>query len=252
MMLSILQQIGLNENEAKIYLASLELGNTQAGRIIKQTGLARATVYDGLERLIKKGLVIKSTKKDTTVFSPDDPEKLEYFLELQQKSIKKAMNNLGGILPQLKKLKNPYMQLPSVRMYEGIEGIKTIFDDSLSAKEIIYTYVNVYDMEKHIDKDMHDEYLKKRKELKIFKKGLLIDTPFSRKHYENYDKSCSEARFLKKEAMPFHIEMNIYDGKISYVTYRDKNPIGIIIEDEDIYRIHRSTFEMIWEQSEKL
>ncbi|EKE27938.1 MAG: transcriptional regulator, TrmB [uncultured bacterium (gcode 4)] len=247
---SILLQIWLNENEVKIYLASLELWNTHAGRIIKHTWLARATVYDGLERLVKKWLISKYAKSGSTIFSPEEPEKLEYMIDGQYKKIKKIKDNMDSVLPHLKKLKNPFIWMPKVRMYEWKEWIKSVFDDSLTAKEVVYTYVNVYDMELYINQEMHSEYIKKRKELKISKKWLLIDTPFARKHYENYDKSVSEARFLKKEIMPFHIEMNIYDSKISYVTYRDKNPIWVIIEDEDIYKIHRSTFELLWQQSE--
>lgn len=249
MFLPLLQNIWLNENESRIYLACLELGNAHAGRIINHVWLARATVYDALERLIKRWLIHKITKKGTTIFSPEDPERLEYILEMQSKSLKTVKKNLDAILPQLRKLKNPYMRLPSVRMYEGIEGIRTVLNDSLTAKEIIYAYVNVDAMEKHI-KEINDEYLEKRKKNNIRKKWLIVDTPFSREFSRQYDRTVSEARFLSKTTTPFHIEMNIYDGKISYLTYRDKNPLGIIIEDEDIYRIHRSTFELIWGQSE--
>ncbi|EKD44621.1 MAG: transcriptional regulator, TrmB [uncultured bacterium (gcode 4)] len=249
MFLPLLQNIWLNENESKVYLACLELGNAHAWRIIKHNWLARATVYDALERLIKKWLVNKMTRKGTTIFSPEDPERLEYILEMQSKSLKTVKKNLDSVLPQLKKLKNPYMRLPSVRIYEGIEGIRTVLNDSLTAKEIIYTYVNVDAMEKHI-KQINDEYLEKRQKNIIRKKGLLVDTSFSRERMKGYDTTVTEARFLSKSTTPFHIEMNIYDGKISYLTYRDKNPLGIIIEDEDIYRIHRSTFELLWEQSE--
>ena len=46
-----LQKIGLNLNEAKIYLALLELGEAQAGKISKESQINRTTTYDGLERL---------------------------------------------------------------------------------------------------------------------------------------------------------------------------------------------------------
>lgn len=111
----------------------------------------------------------KSVKKDTTIFSPEDPEKLEHLLEMQSKSLKSTQKNLGTILPQLRKLKNPHMRLPSVRTYEGIEGIRTVLNDSLTATEVIYTYVNVEDMEKYV-KDVNDEYVEKRKEKNIRKK----------------------------------------------------------------------------------
>lgn len=249
MFLPLLQNIWLNENESKVYLACLELGNIHAWRIIKHVWLARATVYDALERLIKKWLINKIAKRGTTIFSPEDPEGLEYLLDIQSKNLKNIKKNLDSILPQLKKLKNPHMRLPSVRIYEGTEGIRTVLNDSLTTKEIIYTYVNVDDMEKYI-KEINNEYLEKRRKNNIRKKWLVVDTLFARELLKRYDKTVTEARFLSKSTTQFHIEMNIYDGKVSYLTYRDKNPIGIIVEDEDIYQVHRSTFELVWWQSE--
>ena len=43
-----LEKIGLNLNEAKIYLALLELGQAQAGYISKKTQINRTTVYDSI------------------------------------------------------------------------------------------------------------------------------------------------------------------------------------------------------------
>jgi len=52
-----LNEIGLTENESKIYLALIDLGPSLAGQISRKTGLHRRTVYDSIEMLIKKGLV---------------------------------------------------------------------------------------------------------------------------------------------------------------------------------------------------
>jgi len=53
----ILEEIGLEHIEAKIYLALVELGETTAGDIAKKTNLQRSTTYLYLEKLIKLGLV---------------------------------------------------------------------------------------------------------------------------------------------------------------------------------------------------
>ncbi|MBU2442745.1 MAG: helix-turn-helix domain-containing protein, partial [Nanoarchaeota archaeon] len=64
--IDILEDLGLSEAEAKVYLALLETGSTLAGPIIKKTGLHRGTTYQILQRLIEKGLVsyvIKAGKR---------------------------------------------------------------------------------------------------------------------------------------------------------------------------------------------
>ena len=52
--LEVLEEFGLTEAEAKIYLALLETGSTLAGLIIKKTALHRGTTYQILQRLKEK------------------------------------------------------------------------------------------------------------------------------------------------------------------------------------------------------
>ena len=56
-----LQDAGLSETEAKIYLAALELGQTSVSRIARKSGIKRTTIYLSLENLMEKGLrLVKS------------------------------------------------------------------------------------------------------------------------------------------------------------------------------------------------
>ena len=61
-----LENLGLSNVEAKVYLALLEVGSVVANKIAEQSGIHRRTVYDALETLIEKGLVsfvIEANKK---------------------------------------------------------------------------------------------------------------------------------------------------------------------------------------------
>ena len=57
---SMLSELGLTQNEIKIYLALLDIGESLAGTIAENSGIHRRNVYDSLERLIKKGFVSKN------------------------------------------------------------------------------------------------------------------------------------------------------------------------------------------------
>ena len=52
-----LRQLGLTENEIKIYLDLLRSGTSTAYDIGKRTSIYRVHVYDKLEQLMDKGLV---------------------------------------------------------------------------------------------------------------------------------------------------------------------------------------------------
>jgi len=57
-----LEELGLDKNEATVYLSLLQFGNAIAGTLIKETKLPRATVYQVLDRLAQKKLVLKIDK----------------------------------------------------------------------------------------------------------------------------------------------------------------------------------------------
>ena len=58
-----LEEIGLNEKEAKVYIAVLELGEGSASEIAKKSEVNRATTYFTLENLMKIGLVSASNEE---------------------------------------------------------------------------------------------------------------------------------------------------------------------------------------------
>lgn len=89
-----------------------------------------------------------------------------------------------------------------------------------------------------------------REKTSIKKRSLLLDTPFARKIYESgtySPKSHAGYKWIDAKHYPFDIEMNIYDGKISYLTYVENDLIGVIIENQTIYRMHDSIWNLLWD-----
>ncbi|MBU1270375.1 MAG: helix-turn-helix domain-containing protein [Nanoarchaeota archaeon] len=90
--IDILEDLGLSEAEAKVYLALLETGSTLAGPIIKKTGLHRGTTYQILQRLIEKGLVSYVIKAGKRYFEATDPNR--FLAILKEKERTKNTRNL--------------------------------------------------------------------------------------------------------------------------------------------------------------
>ena len=246
MIMETLKLIWLRENEVTVYLALLKLGTTHVGRIVIETQLPKSSIYDALEQLMERGLANKYIHGKTTKFTAEDPEKITHILAQEAKTVKKKQVLFDQILPELYGMTNNEGILPKVRMFQGVEGMREVLNDSLTAREIPYTYVNPEDMEKYF-KSINDPYVKKRIETRFRKKVLVVDTPWTREFLKSYiGMQVSEVRFLPKTTQNFHIAMNIYDGKVTYLTYRIQEPIGVIIEDDDIYKLHRTLFETLW------
>ena len=125
-----LKQAGLTENESKVYLALIDLGPSLAGQISRKTGMHRRTVYDTTEMLIKKGLVGYMLKNNRRLFQASNPQRI---LEI----IKEKENLLTPLISQLSEKFVSTKEKEETNFYKGKEGLKTVFEDQLNAKEIL-------------------------------------------------------------------------------------------------------------------
>jgi len=124
-----LEQIGLTHNEARVYTAVLEIGETKTGPIVKKTGMHRVLIYDALASLIKKGLASHVTKENIKYFQASNPDNLVRFLK-EKEAIAKS------IIPNLKELQKENLNPQTVTVYEGVRGLKSAMHNMV--KELEY------------------------------------------------------------------------------------------------------------------
>lgn len=240
-----LTAIGLTPGEAQLYELMLTHGDMPAREIVKKTTLKRATIYHILDLLIARGLVSKDESGTKTVFSPLSPSGLEEVVIAKETEARRSKQILTDAGEQLRSLYNLIQDKPTVRFYEGPEGVKKVLEDSLSAKGTIYTFSDTANFGQHIKK-INADYVKKRLALKITKKIISVDSPETREHYRTTQNQYTQARLLPQPLSSFLTGMQIYNNTISYQTVSDKKMIAVIIEDEAIARLHKTIFEFLW------
>src|SRR3989344_3206057 len=118
-----LKTLGLSENEAKVYLAMLELGPASVMEISQKSGINRPTAYVQIESLKKLGLVSTQTKGKKQLFIAESPDQLEFVLDRQASELKRKQSELNKILPDLLNAYRSSGTEPQVRFFEGKEGI---------------------------------------------------------------------------------------------------------------------------------
>ena len=92
----ILKELGLNETDTTVYLASLEAGSGAASAIAKIAGLNRVTTYEALKRLSKDGLMkIRAKKNDSTkYFVAEDISTVEEKLRNKVKTLEISLRQV--------------------------------------------------------------------------------------------------------------------------------------------------------------
>jgi predicted transcriptional regulator len=239
----LLQKLGFSVKEAKVYLASLELGMASAQDVAKQAGLNRTTGYAVLNYLVNRGVMGKTKVRGKTRFIPEPPERLATLIKELDRAITES-------LPELRAIYNKKEAKPKITFYEGEHSVQKIYDDTLIEKpnEILEYNTNAY-FEGKADVDPH--YIQKRVALgiharRIAGKGSKWDT----KHKYLDQKELSQTTVVGKEQFDPKIEINIYNNKVAFLNYAEN--MSVIIESKPIADAMRQAYELSWERAKQL
>ncbi|MBA3047172.1 hypothetical protein KKC83_05925 [Patescibacteria group bacterium] len=235
----ILSQFGLINKENDVYLACLELGQAGVSEIAIKADIKRTTAYDVLSGLMNKKLVGQTQKGKKRLFYAEEPEKLSKLLEEKQ-------NKLKEVMPILKSLYNTAGAKPKIRYYEGKEGLKEVYRDTLNYQGELAAFVTE-NIIQHLGKDFADEYIKKRKKARITVRAIAPDTKEMVEYQKGDKEFIKQTRLVSKEKFPFTIEMNIYGNKLAFMSFKEE--MGIIIESNEIANNTRLLFELAWQAS---
>lgn len=241
-----LLEAGLTPHQAALYEALLTHGPLPASKATKIANVPRTLGYVVLDQLVGEGLVTKSKAEGAkTLFAPAHPGTLADRAEAALKAAERAKTTLSTILPELSSAYNLATGRPGVRFYEGLDGIKQVLEDTLTAKETIYSYADLEMIDRHIG-DINRAYVQKRERLGLKKKALLLDTQENRFLLEGYHIKITDVKLIRASTAPFKTVMQIYDGRISYFTLGVEQLVGVIITDPHIYEMHKALFETLW------
>ena len=236
MNLSELEALGLTHNEAIIYIALLEIGETKTGAVVKRTGLHRVIIYDALELLIKKGLVSYVIKENIKYFQATNPSRIVDFLDE-----KKAAARL--LLPELSLLYRGAATKQTVSIFEGLKGLKSAMNnmlEELSSRDYHYVFASG-----HMADTMGPYYtiyqnIKRKKKIMTH---LLYDESFrARKDITKI--TYGIIKFYSLSYFP--TDTWIYKNKVLIVTHIAQPPIAILIESQETANSYKKLFEGIW------
>ena len=250
-MQEILEKIGLSKNEAKIYLALLDLGLTSSKNIIEKTNLHRQIVYDSLDLLIEKGLVSFVIKANRKYFKASDPKTFFEYFNNKEKEINKQKQDFKEILPKLVLKRNSSKEKQETTVFSGNKGIKSLLDDMLNRKNEILTIgasdVKAEAFQYHLKFNLplfHRTRTKKKFALRI-----LLSEDMKERVKELNKLKNTNAKILPRE-FTSNSSTNIYGDKVSIIMWGSQ-PFGILIKSKEIANAQKRHFELLWKIAKK-
>lgn len=246
-MKELLTQLGFSQKEAKVYLAALEMGPSEVTMISRQASINRTTAYQILEGLTARKIVKIAQQSPKKVYQAEEPEKL---IELMEDEIKQKQNQLQSLkraLPQLKSIYSTQENKPKVKFYEGIDGLKEMYQLSLSSSEFLRAYSSVEDLAHVMGERYAENYFQNRTNNKISIKAIVPLGDYGRKLYKVEKKYLRTIRFVPSKTYNFSPEIYIYDNKISFMSLKEH--FGVLIESREMADAMKKVFDLAWSKA---
>lgn len=231
-----LEKIGLTEREARVYIAALGLGPTGALQLSRRTGINRPMVYHALESLKKRGLIETELHGLKQKFAPASPDQFDAIIRDHKRTFESALPELLALY----KLKGERSQ---IKYYEGIGGLKTVFEQILREVKTGDPY---YVMDDQSNWGEHLPWLEGFIERRA-RKQLDFRIIFPDSERGRYNQRMAQAWNQKVRLVPHAIVTDMVVTPQRYVTHDFAPPITtVVIENENIVKNQLQLFRYIW------
>lgn len=238
-----LEEYGLSEKEAKVYITTLELWSAPASTIARRTWIKRVTVYTLLKELTQKWICQSINRNDVKYFSVDKPDILAR--ELQEKHKK-----FDKVLPDLMALANTYDNRPKIQYHEWFEWLKQTFEEVLSHSTdmgeddyfLSFLWTSWIDPQFH--KYLETDFIKERKKEKA--KTKIIIAKSNQTLYAKQNQKMHESLVIDHPRFNLANEIVIYGkSNVAVLMFGKDEMAGIIIESKSLHEWLENMFYLI-------
>ncbi len=132
---------------------------------------------------------------------------------------------------------------PKIQFFEGTEGIKTAYEDTLTSKETILAFASIESMHAALP-GFFPDYYKRRAKKNIKIRSIFPDTPEARERVKSNKEEKREAILVPKEKYSFTPETMIYENKIVFMSLKER--FALVIESEELADALKKSFELAW------
>lgn len=242
MLQQALEDLGLTNAEIKVYSALLELGNTKAGDVIRQTGLQNSVVHMTLQKLVEKGLASFVRHGKVKHYQATNPRNI-------LKWIDEKRQRFEDVLPQLL-AKQAHVERQEAEVFEGFRGFKAMcykfIEDAEPGDE--YLFFAFITQSEEIDREVYSfyrEFTLDRQRRDILIRGVAHE---SRKNlFASLGYDLKQIAFVN---FPTLQNASIFRNKIILTPWQDRH-VGFLLTSHQVASNMRDYFYSIWNHYKK-
>jgi|GEM_PF-1304970 len=239
-----LEQIGLTDKQARVYLALLTLESSTAYEIAQHCEVKKPTVYVILEELRQKGLVLKVPHAKKALFAAKDIS--EYLAEQRGK-----LNAVQSMLPRLLALGSA--DKPKVYFFSGMRGFTEAMNykfDSMRGKTYYSFYGNSQDADRRVvelfNRWTPDAVAADISFRIVMPKTQVLTDDYPELQALNEKKDHTEIKYLTEYDQSSNLSIEIAE---TFVRIDDsKSVTATIIDDKATAEAMRHIFNIVWQK----
>ncbi len=235
---------GLSQKEAEVYVTLLTHHEMSVDSVTEATSLNRSTVYVQLQNLMHLGLVTTFKKGKKTLFSAESPRHIERLLERRQAAIEMQKKDLSDLIPQILRLVGVNTDRPSVRIFEGKEGLHTMRNDILTQDIKQVKIITAIDQMRRVFTPEELMLFTNKRESKKIQSVVL---------YADAEKTDAVVPYphqvlkqINREQLPFEADVYIYGNCVSFASVQP-TITGVTIVNAGIARSLEALFDALWQ-----
>ncbi len=239
----VLQEIGLTQNEIKVYLALLDLGESKTGEILKKSGLNSGRIYEILDSLQKKGLVSFIVKSGVKFFSPADPKRVNDYLNEKRQIVEKQQQDYNKILPELLQKISAIESEAKIEVFSGIQGTRTAWRKEFNYptnKTIYVLGVTASAKYPHSVWNYFTNIHRKMRDNKGYKIKKLLSKEAKKERF--YHERKAEVKYLPYGSL---VSIGIIDN-LTIIGIFTEQIINITIESKEVANNFKKQFNTLW------
>lgn len=246
----ILEYFALTKLEAKVYLASLQVGRGTAYEIAKKAGIKRPTGYVLASGLVSKGLMTSQEEKGKTWYAPTPPTRL---IEMW----KGRLAVLEATIPDLNALYRVGTEKPFVQTFEGKIGVDAVYNEMIGVRDTKGDYIRLITNIAAVQKDFNYLVIPWRKTAKDKRNKvheLLNKGPGVLEYAEGIRALGNPNYHLRQTKTDVLGEGDnyIYKNKVAIISLKNGDLFATVIESEQVAKTYKALFDMAWEVGEKV
>ena len=234
----VLVKIGLNDKEAKVYLAMLALGPATAYRIAPKAGIKRSISYVVLESLQSHGLVSVVPEGERKLFVASDPGKLLGEIEQKKELYKRFLPNLEALY-----LESSKKEKPQVQFFEGKEAVLGLYEKIYESKDVAF-FSTIRDILSEFP-DFPKKLNQKAIQGKVRVRELLTMSPSD----IAYGKTMEHNNFFQQRFAvgigEFFTDNCLFDGQVAFFAF-DPFLYAVLVRSDGVYKSLKTLYEFAW------